>query len=71
MISGKNSSLISVIVPLYNYRKYIGYCIQSILNQTHTNFELIVVDDCSTDNSYKTAKKFEKKDNRKLRRSDG
>ena len=55
---------ISVIVPLYNYRKYIGYCIQSILNQTYKNFELIIVDDCSTDNSYKVAKKFEKKDNR-------
>ena len=56
--------LVSVVVPLYNYRKYIGYCIQSILNQTYTNFELIVVDDCSKDDSYKVAKKFEKKDSR-------
>jgi len=60
----KNKPLISVIVPLYNYRKYIGYCIQSIINQTYENWELIVVDDCSTDSSYEDAKKFVKKDNR-------
>ena len=56
--------MISVVVSLYNYRKYIGYCIQSILNQTYKNFELIVIDDCSIDNSYDKAKKFEKKDKR-------
>ena len=56
--------LISVIVPLYNYQKYIGYCIQSILNQTYKHFELIIVDDCSTDNSYKAAKEFKKIDDR-------
>jgi len=60
----ENGPLISVVVPLYNYRKYIGYCIRSILNQTYHNFELIVVDDCSTDSSYKEALKFEKKDKR-------
>jgi len=57
-------TLISVIVPLYNYERYIRYCIRSILNQTYTNFELIIVDDCSKDNSYKIAKKNEEKDNR-------
>jgi teichuronic acid biosynthesis glycosyltransferase TuaG len=59
-----NNMLISIVVPLYNYKKYIGYCIQSILNQTYKNFELIVVDDCSLDDSYEKAKKFEKKDSR-------
>lgn len=42
---------ISVIIPLYNTEKYIGECLDSILAQTFTNFEVIVVDDCSTDNS--------------------
>jgi len=60
----ENEVLISVIVSLYNYKCFIKDCIKSILNQTYKNFELIIVDDCSTDNSYEKAKKFEKKDNR-------
>ncbi len=42
---------ISVIIPMYNTEKYIGECLDSILAQTFTDFEVIVVDDCSTDNS--------------------
>ena len=42
---------ISVIIPTFNRSKSIGYCIESILNQTYRNFEVIVVDDCSTDNT--------------------
>ena len=53
--------LISIIVPLYNYKKYIKDCIKSIIKQTYTNYELIIVDDCSTDNSYNIVKKMEKK----------
>lgn len=51
--------LVSVVVPLYNYSQYIGDCIQSIKNQDYDNYELIVIDDCSTDKSYKVAKGFE------------
>ena len=43
---------VSVIIPLYNAEKYVGDCLDSILGQTLQNFEVIVVDDCSTDNSY-------------------
>lgn len=52
--------LVSVIVPLYNYSMYVGDCIKSIQNQDYKNWELFVVDDCSTDNSYDIAKAFEK-----------
>ena len=42
---------ITVIIPMYNAEKYIGECLDSILNQTFQDFEVIVIDDCSTDNS--------------------
>ncbi len=42
---------ISVIVPMYNAEKFIGQCLQTVVNQTFNDFELIVVDDCSTDRS--------------------
>ena len=42
---------ISVIIPLYNAEKYLGVCLESLLIQTFQDFEVIIVDDCSTDNS--------------------
>lgn len=52
--------LVSVIVSLYNYEKYISDCLQSIINQDYDDYEIIVVDDCSTDNSFSVAKEFER-----------
>lgn len=50
--------LISVIIPVYNEEKYIEECIQTIINQTYSNFEIIVVDDGSIDNSSKIISKY-------------
>ena len=47
----KQIPAVSIIIPMYNAEKYIGECLDSILNQTFTDYEVIVVDDCSTDNS--------------------
>lgn len=55
---------ISVIIPVYNTEKYLHRCIDSILAQTFTNFELLLVDDGSTDNSGKICDEYAKKDSR-------
>jgi glycosyltransferase involved in cell wall biosynthesis len=55
---------VSIIVPVYNVEKYLEKCIDSILSQTFKDFELILVDDCSMDNSLKICKGFFQKDTR-------
>ena len=47
----KTIPAVSIVIPMYNAEKYIGECLDSILAQTFTDYEVIVVDDCSTDNS--------------------
>ena len=55
---------ISVIVPVYNTEKFLNNCIESILNQTHKNLEVIIIDDGSTDNSPAICDEYAKKDSR-------
>lgn len=52
---------ISVIIPCYNVENYLEKCIESILNQTYKNLEIILVDDCSTDNTWNIIKEYSKK----------
>lgn len=54
----------SIIVPVYNAAQYLSKCITSVIEQKNTNWELIIVDDGSKDNSLAIAKEFELKDNR-------
>ena len=58
ILGGYQMSLVSIIIPTFNTEKYIYKCIQSALNQSYTDFEIIVVDDCSTDNSLEVVSAF-------------
>lgn len=59
-----NKLFISVLMTCYNREEFISDSIQSVLDSSYSNFELIIVDDCSTDNSYNIANDFALKDNR-------
>lgn len=55
---------ISIIVPVYNVEKYLRECLKSICKQTYSDFEVLLIDDGSTDNSYEICKEFSDKDSR-------
>lgn len=59
-----NNPLISVIVPIYKVEKYLDRCVESIVNQTYKNIEIILVDDGSTDSCPQMCDKWAAKDNR-------
>lgn len=58
------SNLVSVIIPVYNVEQYVGRCIESVVNQTYKDIEIILVDDGSTDRSGKICDDYRDKDKR-------
>lgn len=57
-------SKISVVLPVYNVKQYLDRCMNSILNQTYTNLEIIMVDDGSTDGSSQVCDEYQRRDSR-------
>ncbi len=60
----KNKPLVSVIIASHNAEQYIDDCLESLVNQTYANIEIIICDDASTDNSISLLKSWENKDSR-------
>jgi glycosyltransferase involved in cell wall biosynthesis len=63
MMNNKHA-LVSIIIPVFNREKYITDCVQSALNQTHKNIEIIIVDNASTDRTWDICVSFSQKDSR-------
>ena len=63
-VKGRMNDLISVIVPVYNTEKYLRQCIESILNQSYRNIELLLINDGSTDSSAEICREYLHKDKR-------
>ena len=61
MPANKEVPLISVLIPVYNSGKYLARCLESVINQSYDNLEIIIIDDGSTDKSEEIADEYEKK----------
>lgn len=64
MFINQGDNMISIIMPLYNAERFLNETLQSIRNQTYTNYELICVDDCSTDRTFEMLQQAMKIDGR-------
>ena len=53
-----NKPLVSVIMPVYNAEEFLDKSVSSVINQTYKNLEILLIDDCSTDNSYNILKEY-------------
>ena len=63
-MENKKEELVSIIMPAYNCGDFIGITLDSVINQSYKNWEVIVVDDCSTDNTADVVQEYIKNDNR-------
>lgn len=64
MDQGKNNPTISIVLPVYNTETYLRECIESILSQTYTDFECIIIDDASSDGSREIIQEYAETDPR-------
>jgi teichuronic acid biosynthesis glycosyltransferase TuaG len=64
MVKESKQPLVSIVVPVYNAARFMDDTIHTVLNQTYQNWELLLVDDCSSDNSVQIIQKYLKKDER-------
>ncbi len=56
-----NDVMVSIVMPTYNAEKFIADSIESVVNQTHENWELLITDDCSRDRTVEIVKRYQKK----------
>lgn len=64
MVLSNNNLKLSIIIPVYNVEKYLSKCLESIVNQTYNNLDIIIIDDGSTDSSGKICDEYSKIDKR-------
>ena len=62
--SRETADKVSIVMPSWNASKFIKETINSVISQSHKNWELIIVDDCSIDDTFEILKSFQKKDKR-------
>lgn len=60
----KKEALVSIVMPAYNCADFLGIALDSVIKQTYQNWELIIVDDCSTDNTQDIVREYQSKDSR-------
>ncbi len=60
----KNTPKVSIIIPVYNVEQYLRQCLDSVCNQTFKDIEIIIINDCSPDNSLQIIKEYQQKDDR-------
>ena len=63
-MNSQTTPLVSIVTPVYNGEKYLAECIESILKQTYTNWQYIIVNNCSTDKTVEIAQSYAQKDSR-------